>query len=434
MTQITTVTWEHILAYRYEGTWPHQIRPAGPGIDTEAGWNAYRYNPPGGYYTDWDLPFDETAPPKPTWAELVDASRRGALMLSTADVYSIRERAATVRREVADAFAVKVHSDEGLDHMTGLLQMVEHANMAGNDIPHIVLRDSHGTRMSIHTQDHIRDVLSEVAARENKIESAHNAVMARFQTWISLRDDESQTLDVREAADKVATGIYKNYADHLQKAIDDYDPDALPNDLSTVKAVYVERLEAAALGRDKEIRGHLTNQGVMLHPSCADQETAQQAVAAAYFHGSAAVRKADTADKAGKAFTRAKAAIQGVEVVNTPVFTVNSLPPTGEEYPLAEVLVSADHPEGVDIPGEVEIIGVRVSGGTLKDGSPAYRDGGAIGGDGQPTATGHTVALAVDPQHHATVVVRARNLCGVSRIVVQLRNPTQYITPKPEEE
>ena len=26
------------------------------------------------------------------------------------------------------------------------------------------------------------------------------------------------------------------------------------------------------------------------------------------------------------------------------------------------------------------------------------------------------------------------NVCGVSRIIVQLRNPTQYITPKPEEE
>ena len=241
--------------------------------------------------------------------------------------------------------------------------------------------------------------------------------MSKYHTFAALRDDANQTLDVREASAIVAENIVRNYKDNLTTAMEAYDPDALPDDLPTLKAVYVERLEAAALGRDKALRGHVTNQGVMLHPSCTDQAEAMEAVSVAYFHGTAAIRKADTADKAGKAFSKAKAAIEAVEVLNTPVIKVNGLPPTGEEYPLAQVLVSADHPNA-NVAGEVEIIEVRVRGGALKKDSTKYHSA-------TDTTTDHSVELVVEPQMFASVVIRARNICGVTRAVVELRNPIQ---------
>ena len=378
-------------------------------------WEAYNWNPRDGRDLDPD------AGPKPAWDDLPDMARKGNLFYRANDTdYDLRYYVNTLKPGVAEAAlsgAVGAHVGTGLDGMTALLQIVEHSNLAGNDIPHVVMRDEHHRVIACHTQDDLRDILSATAAVRNKVESGHNSVLARYHTFAALRDDEAQTLEVREASAAVCESIVSGYEVQLKAAIDAYDPDALPDDLPTLKAVYVERLEAAALGRDKELRGHVTNQGVMLHPSCTDQDEAMQAVAVAYYHGSAAIRKADTADKAGKAFAKAKAAIEAVEVLNTPVIKVNGLPPTGEEYPLAQVLVSADHPNA-NVAGEVEIIEVRVRGGALKKDSTKYHSA-------TDTTTDHSVELVVEPQMFASVVIRARNICGVSRAVVELRNPIQ---------
>ena len=361
----------------------------------------------------WD---DPNASPKPTWAELLLANRKVMVPRMAREADELLFYTTDHRQQLAEDAGADIHTGP-ITRLTGLLQMAEHANMAGQDIPHIVMRDSNGISTALHTQAAIRDVLSAAAARKNLIESGHNILVAKYSTFAALRDDDNQTLEVREASAQVALDLARNYETHLQTAMDSYDPDAMPDDLPTMKEVYAERLEAAALGRDKELRGHLTNQGVMLHPSCIDQAEAMQAVSVAYFNGTAAIRKAADADKAGKAFDKAKAAIEAVEVLNTPVITVNGLPPTGEEYPLAQVLVSADHPNA-NVAGEVEIIEVRVRGGALKKDSTKYHSA-------TDTVTDHSVELVVDPQMFASVVIRARNICGVTRAVVELRNPIQ---------
>ena len=389
-------------------------------IADEETWDAYQYNPPQ-YDEHYVVPDTrEWVSPKPTWAEVMAAVRRGRIGRSAQDADRRLGETDQVRGKLTDDTVLSdpdVYIGGGLDHMTGLARMATAANLAGRTLPQIVMRTASQRKMAVHTIAQLTPILDAAAARENLVESAHNIVVAKYKTFAALRDDENQTLEVREASAAVASGIVDNYEGNLKAAMDAYDPDAMPDDLPTLKAVCVERLEAAALGRDKQLRGHLTNQGVMLHPSCIDQATAMQEVAEAHFHGTAAIRKSADAEKALKAFDKAKAVIEAVEVLNTPVIKVNGLPPTGEEYPLAQVLVSADHPNA-NVAGEVEIIEVRVRGGALKKDSTKYHSA-------TDTTTDHSVELVVDPQMFASVVIRARNICGVSRAVVELRNPIQ---------
>ena len=307
-----------------------------------------------------------------------------------------------------------VHVGNGLTHMAGLIHMAEHANEAGTDLPSIILHDGKGNLLPMRRQAQIREVLVAAAAHKNALESAHNEVLARYYALAAIRDDEDEALDDRVTAGENASKLINNYKAELEKEIPKYDPDAMPEDADEVKAIYLERLETVALGKDKELRGYVTNQGVMLHPTCTDQSTAQQEVAIAYTNGAARIRKADDAALAKKAYDKASENIDAVEVKNTPAWLINNIAPVAT-YNLAKVLAHAKQPSGLDIPGEVEIISVKVTEGELV--LPLkYHKLEAHPGD-------HAVELIVAPGKSAKVVLRARNLCGVSRLVVTLTNP-----------
>ena len=260
---------------------------------TEEQWDAYVWNPPQARPSHTTP--DPDASPKPTWEELVNADANTRLRLSAEDAEYNLGKGQEGKQRLTDLAALPdldIYVGAGLDHMTGLLQIVENANEAGGDCPHIVMRNGDNETISVHRQAVIREILSATAARENLVESAHNAVMNGYHRHAKIRDDLTQPLDDRKTAADLALAIASTYETLLTEEMAKYDPDALPDDLDELKLVYVERLEAAALGKDKEIRGHLTNQGVMLHPSCFDQETALRSIAEAYFMASAKIRKA----------------------------------------------------------------------------------------------------------------------------------------------
>lgn len=252
---------------------------------------------------------------------------------------------------------------DGLDHMTGLLQMVEQANIAGDLIPHIVLRDSNNKSKSIHTQEQIRQVLEVVAERENRVESAHNTVMQGYQEIASIRDDESKTLDDREKAAKQAREYARMYRKHLEAAIKAYDPDALPTDLPILKQVLQERLEANALARTKEIKGVLTQQGVDLPQSCLDEGEALEKVSMQQRLGAMNIRMAATTEAATNAYDSAVEEIGKASPLNTPVWVnENGAPVTNFEFTGNTTLI-ARHPRlsrSRTIPGPVEVGAVVV--------------------------------------------------------------------------
>ena len=257
---------------------------------TEEQWAAYQWNPP--ETGDYDSP-DPAATEKPSWDQLGTAVRLSVVLLRQFydDAYISTGKSgdyryipgpAEIKRGITDTGLLPeegVYVGAGLDHMTGLLQMVEQANSAGAHLPHIVMRDADQKRRSLHTQERIRSILDSTARRENIVESAHNAVLERYHAQAGIRDDVTADLGDRETAAEKARTIAKDYKAELEKEIAAYDPNKLPEDLPTLKEVYIERLEAAATGHQRNLKGALSQQAIDNWAACVDMDTALAEVA-----------------------------------------------------------------------------------------------------------------------------------------------------------
>ena len=385
---------------------------------SEQEWDNYQWNPP--QYSDYTDP-DPSADAKPAWAELFEASRKHELNeQASASDREIKYNLSGHRTALTDAATIEHEGESlyvgaGLDHMTGLLQMVEQANDAGDFCPHIVMRDGEQNVKRIYRGTQVREILKTTAARENMVESAHNIVMAGYHTQAKIRDDDTQSLDDRETAATAAQEILDNYQTKLQAEMDKYHPGQPPprTDLPEFKRFYAERLEAVALGKSKDLTSYTTNQGVMLHPSCFDQQTAQQQIAVELQKGLIAINKSPSSGIVYHEYQEAGGAINAIEIINTPVFTVNQLAPSDMPYPLDKLLVSADHPGGEDIPGEVDIIEIKLTKGKMKAGFPKYHS--------EYQKTKHSAEIQIETTEEARIVVRARNVCGVSRLIINMK-------------
>ena len=387
--------------------------------NTEELWDNFSWNDPINFNEDFTEP-DPDASPKPTWNELLIASRKYELYWKADDANRAISTLSTHRTALTDAATIEHEGESlyvgaGLDHMTGLLQMAEQADAAGDFCPHIVMRDGEQNVRRIYRGTQVRQILKTTAARENMVESAHNIVMAGYHTQAKIRDDDTQALDDREAAATAAQEILDNYQTKLQAEMDKYHPGRPPprTDLPEFKRFYAERLEAVALGKSKDLTSYTTNQGVMLHPSCFDQQTAQQQIAVELQKGLIAINKSPSSGIVYHEYQEAGGAINAIEIINTPVFTVNQLAPSDTPYPLDKLLVSADHPGGEDIPGEVDIIDIKVTKGKMKAGFPKYHS--------EYQKTKHSAEIQIETTEEARIVVRARNVCGVSRLIINMK-------------
>jgi len=354
-------------------------------------------------YTGEPLGGAVTITAKPTWDEIVDAHRKLKL-LDTSEADNALAVTPDYRSVLTDASAVTVgpdsiHVGEGLDHMTGLADMARASALAGAHLPHIVMRDGDQNAHSVHLVGRLEDILDATRRRENVVESAHNVVMERYHAQARIRDDETADLDDREAAAAKALEIAKNYKAHLEAEIAAYDPDALPSDLGELKAVYIERLEAAANRRVKWFKGVLTQQGVDLDPSCDDEADAIRKVVIAVRHGTGEVNDAGDKAKAKAAFDAAVARIEAVTPLNVPVVT----------HAIAGrvVTVTAAHPTGETIPGKV-----RIEGWSVKGAAVDKVQAKTTLATSDTSAAKLALTFAADVTGSVTITVAARNLCG----------------------
>ena len=384
---------------------------------TQAEWEAYSWNPPDGI----DEP-DPAASRKPTWDEMVTGYRHTVLnghkFLHQYPISQLSKH----RTALTDAATINLDGESlyvgaGLDHMTGLLQMVEQANNAGELCPYIVMRDGEQNEKRIHRGSQIRGILKATAARENAVESAHNIVMTEYYAKAKIRDDETQTLDDREAAATAAQEVLDNYSTklHLLASSGRFAESRWPDRRHSVeetKAYAVEYLEAAAMRKIKDLQGYTTNQGMMLHPSCFDQAKAIEEVAVWLQKGLILINKQNFSSGARGWALWHEEKIEAVEIINTPVFKINQLAPSTNAYPLSKLLVSADHPDDTEIPGEVDIVDIKLTKGKLINGFPKYHSTSG--------KTKHEAEIQIDPSQPARVVVRARNICGVSRLIINM--------------
>lgn len=389
----------------------------------EATWHAYKWNPPeymAAQYPD----ADPDASPKPTWEELRSLRRRSELRADESD-HIIGRASHRVRSALTDAAhlprPIAVYIGEGLDHMTGLARLAAAADRAGAQLPHIVMRDTAEKRVSLHRTGPLAEVLDAAAARENLVESAHNALMEDYHAQAAIRDDETAELDAREAAADKARDIAENYADRLEAAMAAYDPDALPAELTELKATYIERLEAAAMRRVKALRGVVSQQGVDLPASCADEAEAAEAVAREERLGALAVLAAGDAAGAKTAYEAALAKIAAVTPLHVPeLFDAGGEAVTADIAATAAVKLEARQPAGQDIPGPVAVV-VSVPGYVAGAFTAVAEERGQDG-----AFTRATIALSMPDNAGETAEYRveARNLCGPARaLTVKITRP-----------
>ena len=477
--------WHHLGGVDGRLKYPYNIFPFDDrntkNITTKEGYESYQWNPPEGY-TRYTEP-DPAASPKPTWDEMVEYSRLGALesTLRQAKYIPGKEEIEFARQQLAGD-PLFVESDEvrfigeGITHMASLMQIVESANQAGTNIPRVVLRDNDNLKVDTHSRVGVRAALDAMAMRENIVESAHNEVMStHYWNFVKQVGDDSLTLDEREAASAALDNFAFRYPGLLEDAVVAYDTDALPNDIETLKHVYIERLEAAATGRQKELKTALTQQAIDNWSTCVDMDRALQEVAKQCALASIEVERVVPGERdiwhkaqgvwiggqakqtmyehegddppatnfghngqyylqhkdrwnARNAYQNGVQNINAVTAANSPVWTINDVQFTSNQPNAIHVggtrtiKIHADQP--VPRAGDPHVPG-RVSQSIPQarylDNSPApVRQSYRVDG----TAAEYTLTIPAAETKIVMITCQARNLCGPARVVVKWTPPT----------
>ena len=328
---------------------------------------------------------------------------------------------ANVRRQLTDEGTIKVgartiHVGDGLDQMTSLLQMVEHANEAGAKIPKIVMRDADNRIVAHWRQSEIREILEAVAARENIVENAHNAVMADYHAETRIRDDETLDLEERESAAERAALIAQEYEGYLQAYIIAHDPDELPDDLEERKDKLSEHLEADALAHVKMIRGALTRQRLSLPAACDDMANAEKKVAREQMFGQLQIMRSASNGDADREYKIAKSKIASVKAAKVPEFT-----PTGGDSSIPSNRITFKLNSLNLTVRQEEVEGLPFGRVAVSSGVDSLSHGGIR--TVQKTDNQIDMVLSRHGEHTARFAFIARNLCGFNRLEVHLQPP-----------
>lgn len=277
---------------------------------------------------DWEAEvWVSTEIPKPTFSEMVEYAlkwdlRGKAGVLEYQSHQLNQSKKAVLNNSIAGVIdSGAVHTGKGLGHMAGLLQMVEQATTAGSHLPQIQMQNPAGGSHRLHTQADIRKILEAAAKTENIVESCHNIVIGRWRAKNNFAQDSSNTTAKRIQAAEDAKAILTDYESLLKAEVDKYDSEALPTDLAELKAVLIERLEAAALDHIKNLRGVVTQQGIDLPATCPDAATAEASVATFRYKGAMLINRAVNTEDANRLFKLYTSNINKVVVANAPVFT-----------------------------------------------------------------------------------------------------------------
>ena len=246
---------------------------------------------------DLALPADPAAMKKPTWQELVDTV---TLLDQQDEYYQLRREhdheteADAVKRRITDKALLDVlggltYVGDGLDHMTGLLQMVEQATMAGAALPLIELRDENHNLKKYHLQSQLRKLLVRTSERENVVECCHNRVIKPIiDKWKAAEDETRKWPDRLDNMNDYAD-LVENYETLLKAEMERFDPDELPEDLPELREKYIEMLEGVATGHQQWVKGALTQQAIDNWAACVEVDQALQEISLECAAGSIAI-------------------------------------------------------------------------------------------------------------------------------------------------
>ena len=298
---------------------------------------------------------------------------------------------------------------------------------AGVHHPRMVMRNGDHVTGELWTRKHAEELLNALAARTNWVESAKNALVARYRTEFSAltagyvvgKIPTQAELDTNKAkfdellARLTPEKIEAEFRAEMDKLADET---ALPGDFDTARDVLIERLEATAMRRVKEIKGVVSQQGVDLPSSCADEDKAVTEVAKLQRLGAISLRNAADAAALKIAYDDAVEVIGAVSPLNTPVWEDgegNAL--TGE---LAVTMdgpfnIRAKHP-AADIPGEIAVIRARDQGDAEDPAGAAFKPSVQLNNDDSFRHLRVRITPPDTAGETATFKLAARNLCGLS--------------------
>ena len=299
---------------------------------TPAWWAAYVWNPD---------PVDPAASPKPTWEDLFRGS--GEILVGWIARNILRdfeEIVGNVVRELDSelleyGYRVLSHGQlvegglyvgKGIESVEALIAKIELATIAGNEFKPVTLR-SHdgGSVLLFHHPWELRKVILDLLERKNIIEGAVNRYAVRAKSDADSLLDASTSLQDRLSRISHFKSIYTPdyvrdaFARHMEA--EDHQFGSLPVwPPWVVQDALIHRVEAAAAKRTSEVSGALDQQGVDLHPSCAEQD---QALALITHIKQKAQRDLLRTDPVEDMKTLASVAIDEIEsivVQNTPVW------------------------------------------------------------------------------------------------------------------
>ncbi len=363
--------------------------------------------------------------------------------LDTPNLVDVTRRLNWVANERAGApvdhtsFDEQVHVGRGVDHMTGIIQLAENATIAGEYMPRAIVRDAALQNVVLHTDGEARELVNLASHQKNRAESAKNLIRNRLDALVEVMQDENGGLDATATAEEKANKRREAVAEHrrvyreidaeLTAALVEVDRDlyALPDDLATLLQVLLERLEAAAMRRAKAIKTAITQQGVDLPASCADQDVALASVSRIKQLAQIDLGRVDLESTATptpreqllKIFNDAVDDLEEVAALNTPTWKIG-----GTDYPAnpaADIEVTARSVEiqaiqpvmDPAIPGNVGISVATVEGVSwVQTFVPAV----------DPNSNKYTATLDADVTEAVRIEISGYNLCGPSKAVLVL--------------
>lgn len=396
-------------------------------------WESVAWNPPeGSPFTE----IDAEASPKPVWQEIVHWHFLSVLGLHENE--EAEKRRSWTIRQARDSLLAKtflgsdaVHTGAGLQHMPALISMGGNWS-AGNMHERVVLRrEENHESVVLWKQSEVADFVDALAKKTNQIESARNRIRQKVEAYVATLSDTNGGLD-EAATDDEKIQARMAALEKLETLIDEdtlpasieaemvrLQSETEPADLSTLRAVLCERMEAAATGRQKHIKGAVTQQAIDNWAQCVGIDDALQEVSKQCALACIEIQRSASNSDAQAAYDAGVAAINAVTPVHTPVWTVtvNGVDadyPAGHADPVAvegsTVTVRARHPAGETIDGKVVLTSLSSDPVTVAEVS-----------DGDANA--HACSFTIDtPVAGETVKVflTARNLCGPSELELHL--------------
>ncbi|MYA87286.1 MAG: hypothetical protein F4X97_02320 [Boseongicola sp. SB0662_bin_57] len=393
----------------------------------------------------WPSYTRENLGPKPTWNEVWDLLREANVRDWIYRLPGVQQLVDDSRDSMANSPVAlpglpQLHVGGGMEHMPAMIHAVSASDLAGAEFTPAVLRTADKAGQApIWTRQAAHVLLGKLTSQTNVAESAYNMVRIQYDRLVAPvlhpaaglpgNPSNAEVLAAREQA--------------LQKVFDFVSPERLgaafeaaigalsrlPDDLPTLRGVLIERIEAAAMRRVKEIKGAKTQQGVDVPPACLDMARALEEVSQACAIGIQKIDAAADATATKAAFDAGVATINAVTPLNVPeLFDASDAEVAGDVTVTQSTPVKliAKQPAGKDIAGVVSVAArARV-----------FKPGAFVAVTSEINDSGDFAQLVIllsppeaeDETLDYDVVVR--NLCGPApRRVVSITRPAGALKP-----